>query len=277
MSNVYDQLPSTLQPVRTGDNTIERAAVAVVRREIAAMPASLVVQLALWPDEVARWAREIGSSESLVYNMLAARKPYARTRALLADRLDVSLGVVDHLIEAHRANPTSRRSPDEAPAPRPPIDWTTAPYARYRDGTNPIERRALRVMANDVASMPASSVVGLAMWPESLTAWSRDMRFKSSVVWATLSGSPSAPVRDALARRLGTSLRDLDALVRDARATPTSRRVPRLSARRDDDASRVTTADAGRPDGRVVERVERVPDAARDSAHVDDRQLGLGL
>src|SRR5688500_13326983 len=91
--SIFDQLPSATRPERDGRNAIERLAVAAVRAEVAAMPASLVVQLALWPGEVAAWAREIRASESLVYNMLAARKPYARTRALLAARLDVPIAV----------------------------------------------------------------------------------------------------------------------------------------------------------------------------------------
>jgi hypothetical protein len=46
------------------------------------------------------------------------------------------------------------------------------------------------------------------------------------VVWATLAGSPSVPVRDALARRLAVSLRELDALVTDARAVSIAHRPP---------------------------------------------------
>src|SRR5438067_3274821 len=173
---IYDQLPATTRRERDGHNAIERLAVEVVRREIAAMPASLVVQLALWPDEVAAWAREIRASESLVYNMLAGRKPYARTRMQLAERLDVGIGVVDHLIESRRATTSSRRGPLVTPAAESsestePIDWSHAPYPRRRDGTNPIERRAVRVVQLDAASMPAASVVGLAMWPESLSSW----------------------------------------------------------------------------------------------------------
>jgi len=230
--SLFAQLPTATRRERTGQNAVERLAIAVVRREIAAMPASLVVQLALWPDEVAAWAREIHASESLVYNMLAARKPYARTRLQLAHRLDVGLAVLDHLIEARRATPTSRRGPDAtaADAPSAPIDWTRPPYERRRDGTNPVEQRAVRVMELDVASMPAATVVGLALWPESLSEWSRAERLKSSVVWATLAGSPSVPVRDALARRLGVSLRTLDDLVTDARAVSVARRPPAAPA-----------------------------------------------
>src|SRR4051812_20402345 len=161
--SVFAQLPSATRPERSGQNAIERLAVDVVRREIAAMPASLVVQLALWPDEVAGWAREIRASESLVYNMLAARKPYARTRALLAERLGASLAVVDHLIEARRPQASTRGGPDDVDggmAPPDPIDWSPPPFPRRRDGTNPIERRAVRVIERDVASLPAATVVG---------------------------------------------------------------------------------------------------------------------
>jgi hypothetical protein len=233
----YDQLPQRVRTERDGQNAVERLAIAVVRREIAALPASLVVQLALWPDEIASWAREARLAESLVYNTLAARKPYARTRALIAERLGVGIGVVDHLIESPRALPTVRQGaeavlasglatdvPRAAPVAREPIDWSRPPYPRWRDGTNPVERRAVRAVEIDVASMPAATVVGLAIWPETLAAWSRAERLKSSVVWATLAGSPSVPVRDALARRLGVSLRELDALVSLERAVPVAKR-----------------------------------------------------
>ncbi|MBV9880441.1 MAG: hypothetical protein JO180_08090 [Gemmatirosa sp.] len=260
----YDQLPTALRRERDGANAIERLAIDVVRRETAAMPASLVVQLALWPDEVATWAREIRSSESLVYNMLAARKPYARARAALADRLGVGLAVVDHLVESARPQPSVRSGPPDPEAdaalasPRAPIDWRLPPFPRRRDGTNPIERRAVRVVETDVASMPAASVVGLAMWPETLAAWSRAERLKSSVVWATLAGSPSAPVRDALARRLGASLRELDALVTQARAVPSVRRAPALP-------------DAPPPDAPAS------PPPAPSAPSGSDEQLGFGF
>lgn len=242
LSSAYDQLPQHTRLERDGANAVERLAFAVVRREIAALPASLVVQLALWPDEIASWARETRLAESLVYNALAARKPYARTRALIAERLNVGLAVIDHLIEATRALPTVRQGVDavlaagdegggaaggaitESAATREPIDWHAPPFPRWRDGTNPVERRALRAVEVDVASMPAATVVGLAIWPETLAGWSRAERLKSSVVWATLAGSPSVPVRDALARRLGVSLRELDALVSRERAVPVARR-----------------------------------------------------
>ena len=297
-TSAYDQLPTAIQRERTGDNPVERLAVAVVRREVAAMPASLVVQLALWPDEVAHWARDEKLSESLVYNMLAARKPYTRTRQRLAERLGVSSAIMDHLVESRRPQPSALRGPDGAaaawadtPPPEewPPIDWSTPPYPRYRDGSNPIERRAVRCLEADVASMPAATVVGLAIWPETLAEWSRRERLKSSVVWATLSGSPSAPVRDALARRLGVSLRDLDALVTTTRRAPVARRpwAPSLA----DAPARSASASPHAPEPPPAPR-ERAPssdaatttdparditrESARDVAR-DAAQLDLGF
>jgi hypothetical protein len=214
---------------RTGRNPIERKAVLRVQSDIAAMPASLVVQLALWPDEIAAWARSEGTSESLVYNMLARRKPYARMRERLARRLDVALLVLDHLIEAARPLPLAKRAPppevgDLPPGPLPselePIDWSVPPYPMHRDGTNPVERQAVRRVALEIASFPASAVVGLALWPETVAAWSREHHFKASVVSATLAGSPSERVRFALARRLDVRQADVDALIAGIRREP---------------------------------------------------------
>lgn len=217
---------------RDGRNVVERKAVFRVRREVAAMPASLVVQLALWPDEIAAWARGEGTHESLVYNMLARRKPYQRVRERLAQRLEVPTAVLSHLVDARRPLPHAKREvaradglPD-AGSGEPPIDWVVPPYPLYRDGSNPIERRALRLVERDVASMPASAVVGLALWPETLADWSREQRLKASVVWATLAGSPSERIRGELARRLDVTRRDLDELVGAARAVPFALRVP---------------------------------------------------
>lgn len=206
---------------RTGRSAVERLAVLAVARDVAAMPASLVVQLALWPDDLAHWARRERLSESLVYNTLAARKPYARVRQLLATRLDVSLAVVGQMIDARRPLPAAQREPGTpAPTPDAAVDWTIPPLPAARDGGNPVERRAVRAVARDVAAMPASTVAGLAMWPETLTAWSRGQRLPSSVVWATMAGAPSERVRDLLARRLGVSIRELGVLIDGRRLAP---------------------------------------------------------
>lgn len=263
---------------RDGRNAVERQAIALVRHEIAAMPASLVVQLALWPDEIAAWARAEGASESLVYNMLARRKPYVRMRGRLAERLEVPVAVLSHLIDARRPLPSVKRAPgsplparaaDEAEA----MDWSRPPFPAVRDGTSPVERRAVRAVEIDVATMPASAVVGLALWPETLAAWSRDQNFKASVVWATLAGAQSDRVRGALAKRLGVSLRDLHDLIVSNRAEPRGNRLfADLAASGSGDAA----PDAGDGGGGGAEssgggRAEPATDAARRDP---SRELG---
>lgn len=211
-------------PERTGATRVEQLAVRTVAREIAAMPASLVVQLALWPDELARWARNTRVDTSVVYNALAGRKPYRAVRERLAARLDVSPGVLGHLIDAARPLPTAQRDPDVPPSADPVVDWSEPPYPAHRTGTNPIERRAAATVAREIAALAASTVVGLALWPETLAGWSRERKLAASVVWAVLAGAPSAPVRDMLARRLGVSIRELGALIDARRQEPALRR-----------------------------------------------------
>ena len=241
--------------LRDGRNPIERKAIARVQREVAAMPASLVVQLALWPDEIAPWARAESTSESLVYNMLARRKPYLRVRERLAERLEVSPAVLAHLVDARRPLPSAKRDPGQVGAAGSPetsglagaaVDWDRPPYPQQRDGTNPIERRAVRVVEREVASMPASAVVGLALWPTTLAEWSREQRLKSSLVWATLAGSPSERVRADLARRLDVTRRDLDDLIAAARAQAGAERTADL--RGDSPPDAIGGAAPGLPD-----------------------------
>ena len=97
---------------RTGASPIERRAVYRAQLEIQAMPASLVVQIALWPDKLADWAKEMEITPAVVYNMLANVKPYHRVRGLLARRLNVSKEALDWLIEAPRAEPLAKLPPD---------------------------------------------------------------------------------------------------------------------------------------------------------------------
>jgi hypothetical protein len=198
---------------RTGRSPIERAAVARVRTAVAAMPASLVVQLALWPDELARWARAERAAESLVYNMLAGRKPYVRTRERLARRLGVPTGVLAQLIEGAPAPlDESGRAAPRQPAPGE-LAW------RYRAGGNAIEQAAARAVEREIAAMPAATVVGLAIWPETLSGWARAEGLHASAVWAALAGTPSEVVTRRLARRLGVTWRALIELV-DAERLP---------------------------------------------------------
>lgn len=97
---------------RDGTNPIERKAVYRAQVEIGSMPASLVVQIALWPDKLADWSKETGVAPAVVYNMLAGVKPYHRVRTLLARRLNVSKRFLDHLIDARRPEPHAKVPPD---------------------------------------------------------------------------------------------------------------------------------------------------------------------
>jgi hypothetical protein len=106
---------------RDGSNAIERKAVYRAQVEIRSMPASLVVQIALWPDKLADWAKETAVAPAVVYNMLAGVKPYHRVRTLLARRLDVPKRVLDHLIDAPRPEPLAKIPPDPPADPGPSI------------------------------------------------------------------------------------------------------------------------------------------------------------
>jgi hypothetical protein len=201
-------VPLVARAQRTGATRIEQRALARVREHVSRMPASLVVQLALWPDELARWARAERIAESVVYNLLAGRKPYLRMRERLAAHLGVQTGhlaaLVDGVIEA--AESASREG---APAP----SAVSGQDGRRRSGANPLERRAVEVVAREIAAMPAATVIGLAIWPETLTDWARAHGSKPSAVWATLAGTPSEVVTTGLARRLDVSVREVVALI----------------------------------------------------------------
>ena len=79
------------------------------------MPASLVVQILLWPEKITDWARDENVTPALVYNMLGGFKPYHGLRERLAQRLGVTKSAVDHLIDARRQQPSTRRIPEPPP------------------------------------------------------------------------------------------------------------------------------------------------------------------
>jgi len=112
---------------RTGTSPVERKALGKVQREIASMPASLVVQIALWPLKLSDLAREQKVSSSMIYNCLAGVKPYEPIRDMLAERLGVSRLAIDRLIDTPPPPPLSLVPPDPIPdlaetseSPRPP-------------------------------------------------------------------------------------------------------------------------------------------------------------
>jgi hypothetical protein len=236
---------------RTGDSTIERQAIARTRLEIASMPASDVAQLALWPDQIAGWARSVQVSTSVVYNMLGRVKPYRRVRELLAHRLDVPTYVLDHLVDAGRPLPHALRPPDpDRPAQPPSVrprsgsagadsaddgeraaaDVAALLLPGIRDGSNPLERRAVFRVETEIAALPASLVVQLALYPESLASWARRQQVPAPMLYSTLSaGQSSQRIRDALARRLGVTMRELDALIAAVRPEPRATLPPTVA------------------------------------------------
>lgn len=142
-SSPTDGLP--LFAPRDGSNPLERKAVFRAQLEIKSMPASLVVQIALWPDKLADWAKEMDISPSVVYNMLAGTKPYHRVRALLARRLNVYKRTLDHLIDAPRPEPFAKLPPE------PPHGWAAAGTDALR---NPVTPRTPRSSRRPTAHSP---------------------------------------------------------------------------------------------------------------------------
>ena len=105
-------LPPPSMRDRDGLSALERKALYRVHTELPAMPASLVVQILLWPEKITDWARDESVTPALVYNMLGGFKPYHGLRERLAQRLGVTKGAVDNLIDARRQQPSTRRIPE---------------------------------------------------------------------------------------------------------------------------------------------------------------------
>ena len=130
-------LPPPRSRDRDGLSALERKALYRVHTELPAMPASLVVQILLWPEKITDWARDENVTPALVYNMLGGFKPYHGLRQRLAERLGVTKGAVDHLIDARRQQPSARRIP-EPPSDFAPDDVSLAPLTRPSD--EPVDR-----------------------------------------------------------------------------------------------------------------------------------------
>ena len=210
---------------RTTADPIVRIAVENIHRHIAALSASEVVQLVLFPESIAAWSAGAGVDESQVANLFRRHRTYVRLRSLLAERLGVPVTILAHLIDADPQVPPSRRPAALAeilaaagiPAgdPRPPIDWRAPPYPSYREGTNPLERLALANVDVALPAMPASRIVGYALWPESLAGFAtRSRRFTLGALLTALSGMRRSDAIEAtLARRLGVRQVELDAFI----------------------------------------------------------------
>jgi hypothetical protein len=217
---------------RSLEDPIVRAAVENVARHIAALSASEVVQLVLYPESLAAWAGGAAVDDSQVANLFRRHRRYNRVRVLLSTRLGVPIAVLDHLIDATPAVPAAKRPPGYDAilsdaglsqwAKRAPIDWGAPPYPLHRDGTSPLERLALAVLPLAAPSMPASRIVGYALWPETLAAFAgRAQRFTLDQLLTTLSGlRRSDSIEVALARRLRVTHRTLDVFIRAEKRDP---------------------------------------------------------
>jgi len=226
---------------RSVADPIVRIAVENIHRHIAALSASEVVQLVLFPESIAAWSAGAGVDESQVANLFRRHRTYVRLRRLLADRLGVPIMILAHLIDADPAVPPSRRPAGVAEIlaqagipngdPRPPIDWRLPPYPSYREGTNPLERLALTNLGVVVPAMPASRIVGYALWPESLAGFAaRSKRFSLGALLTTLSGMRrSDAIEAALARRLGVRQAELDAFIGSTKSDPLAAGLPPVS------------------------------------------------
>src|SRR5215207_895174 len=157
-SSVFDREPGGVPlpppPMRDRDglSALERKALYRVHTELPAMPASLVVQILLWPEKITDWARDESVTPALVYNMLGGFKPYHGLRERLAQRLGVTKSAVDHLIDARRQQPSTRRIPE--PPPDFVADDISLAVGRKpddRESSPPVERH---VPPNDPADLP---------------------------------------------------------------------------------------------------------------------------
>lgn len=231
--------PASRQAVHDGRSPLERYAIARLRADVAAMPASEIVQLILWPQTVADWARDAQVAPAVVYNLLSRFKPYRRVRDLLALRLEMPVAVLDHLVDAPRPLPSSLRAPTSAaadggpldggplnaePAPPPTADeWRRAgsPLPTVRDGGNPLELRAVYRVWHDAAALHASLLVQLSLFPETLALWARRRRIPPSLLYGVLAGTQRhSGIREALARQLGLSIAAIDHAIDAPRREP---------------------------------------------------------
>lgn len=209
-------------PLRDGTNSIERMAAHRVIENISALPASMVVQLLLWPAKLATFADRIGRSSAMVYNTLnkSVGRPYRPVRRSLATRLDVPLEAINHLIDATPAPPSSLipTTPEptwkpEAPQ-RPAFDFSMPPAVR--DGTNPLECHAILAFLANLPSLDASTVVQFALWPANLNQFAAALKRDPGHLYHMLHyrhGLTYARDRRSLARALAVSVPALAQLI----------------------------------------------------------------
>src|SRR5690606_36058459 len=132
-----------------------------------------------------------------------------------------------------------------------------------------------------------STIVQLAIFPESLAEWARRRAFPPSVVYTTLAGSQrNRRIRDALARRIGVSTRDLDTLLDSPRPEPEVL-LPPSPATEAGNTARAEEDDANQKGAHAAEERQRPDDRPgagdpehrirADASRPTDGQLDLGI
>lgn len=88
---------------RKGTSPAELRALWRVLYSLGALQPSLVVQLGLWPEKLAEWARAKRLDASCVYNSLTGNRRYADIRQAISDRLSIEAKDLDALIDRSAA------------------------------------------------------------------------------------------------------------------------------------------------------------------------------
>ena len=211
------------------DDPILRAAIENVERHVAALSASEVVQLVMYPESLAAWAGGMGVDDSQVANLFRRHRRYS-LRTLLATRvgMPISCRSSDRAVVAV---PAAKRPPGYEAVltqaglgqwgKRPAIDW-----GRRRTrciGTAPTRSSAWRWWycrwPRRPCRRPGSSGTRLAEEPRAFAA--RAQRFTLDQLLTTLSGlRRSDSIETSLARRLRVTHRTLDTFIRAEKRDP---------------------------------------------------------
>lgn len=215
------------RPVRTMQDPVVTRAWVNVQANVSAMSASEILQLALFPRTLHELAAEVGVEPAMLSNLLRRYRTYAALRERVADALGVPLAVLNHLIDAKRTKATRSRlaltwTGEARRGAEAPIDWTAdPPFPLARDGSNPLERAALARAYADLAAMPPTRIVRLAIWPWDIATWASENKWKLDVVLGTLSGHwTNATIVHKLAQRLRVTDRQLRRFLDAERAQP---------------------------------------------------------
>lgn len=200
---------------RAADDPVVRLALGHVRANVASLPASELVQLVLWPRTLAELAADAAADEAVVSNMFRRFRAYRDVRARVAACLGVSVGAIAAVVDRPAAPPVPARVWErqvalgaEAPGGGlEPGESGNAPSTGVardaRRGDSPLELAALERAPAAIIRMPASRVVRLCLFPESIASWARRQGTPLERVLRYLSGHrENRAVERALAHRL---------------------------------------------------------------------------